>query len=41
MILTDTYILTGMMHSATLALDDITGLCKLATENLNAKTFAF
>jgi hypothetical protein len=40
-ILTHAYIKTGMVDSATLALDDVAGLASLATKNLHAETFAF
>lgn len=36
-----TYVLTGMVHCATLALDDVAGFAFLTTENLHAKSFAF
>ncbi len=36
-----TYVEARMVYGAALTFDDVTGFCKLAAENLDAKTFAF
>ncbi len=40
-ILAHAHVFTGMVHSATLALDDVAGFGKLTTKNLNSESFAF
>ena len=41
MVLADADVFAGVMDSATLTFDDVAGLSKLATENLDAESFAF
>ena len=40
-VLAHTYISTRVVNCTTLALDDVTCFCERATENFNAKSFAF
>lgn len=40
-VLTHAYVETGVVNRATLTLQDVTGLGKLAAKNLNTQTFAF
>lgn len=40
-ILAHAHIQTGMMHSATLTFDDVTGFAVLTAKNLDAESFAF
>ncbi len=40
-ILTQTYVQTGMVYGATLALDDVTGFGKLTAKDFHTKSLAF
>lgn len=40
-VLTETYVFTGMVNGTTLTLDDVASFSKLTAENLDAESLAF